>query len=75
MEGTLSGGLIASPTMADSAIGNAIDALLSMGFTQQEAELALKGANEAIDFNGTSSEEIESELIHYALKRLGSAPE
>lgn len=38
------------------------DALLSMGFTFAEAELALKGA---------PAEASESELLRYALKRLG----
>lgn len=38
------------------------DALLSMGFTSAEAELALKGA---------PAEASESELLRYALKRLG----
>lgn len=38
------------------------DALLSMGFTSAEAELALKGA---------PAEAGESELLRYALKRLG----
>lgn len=40
----------------------ATDALLSMGFTSAEAELALRGA--PVDAN-------ESELVRYALKRLG----
>ncbi len=48
--------------LADNMKG-AREALLSMGFTQGEADLALKGAPE----DGT-----ESVLIQYALKRLGS---
>lgn len=46
-----------------TAYQGAWDALLAMGFTSQEAELALKGASEKID---------EGELLRYALKRLGS---
>ena len=40
----------------------AMEALLSMGFTSEEADLALKGAPE---------EESETVLLQYALKRLG----
>ena len=39
------------------------DALLSMGFTSAEAELALAGAPEDAS---------ESAILQYALKRLGS---
>jgi Holliday junction DNA helicase RuvA len=46
-----------------SAMQGAHDALLSMGFTTQELELALRGADEAAS---------ESDLIKYALRRLGS---
>lgn len=44
------------------AANAATDALLSMGFTSAEAELALRGAPEGAN---------ESELLRYALKRLG----
>lgn len=40
----------------------AAEALLSMGFTSEEVELALKDAPESVD---------ESSLLQYALKRLG----
>lgn len=45
-----------------SAKKGAVEALLSMGFTSQEIELALKGAPE---------EASETILLQYALKRLG----
>lgn len=45
------------------ALQSATEALLSMGFTSAEAELALKGAEEGLG---------ESALLQYALKRLGS---
>jgi Holliday junction DNA helicase RuvA len=48
---------------APVALDSATEVLLSMGFTSQEASLALKGAPE--DAN-------ESEVIRYALKRLGA---
>ncbi len=44
------------------SVDTTTDALLSMGFTSAEAELALKGA---------PAEASESELLRYALKRLG----
>ncbi len=47
---------------ASSALPAATEALLSMGFTSAEAEVALKGAPEAAG---------EAALIQYALKRLG----
>lgn len=47
-----------------SAADGAIEALLSMGFTKAEAELALKGAPE---------DEAEEALLKYALKRIGGA--
>ena len=47
-----------------SAAAGIVEALLSMGFTDQEAQLAIKGAPE-----GAS----EGALLQYALKRLGSA--
>ncbi|MEF2652399.1 MAG: Holliday junction branch migration protein RuvA, partial [Slackia piriformis] len=40
------------------------DALLSMGFSSAEADLALKDAPESADTEGA--------LLQYALKRLGS---
>ncbi len=47
---------------ASSAYAGALEALLSMGFTSTEAELALKDAPELSS---------ESSLLQYALKRLG----
>ncbi len=62
-------GLTEAPGAASSAPSNApaseaADALLSMGFTSAEVELALDGAAEA----GVSS---TKDLLSYALKRLG----
>lgn len=51
-----------APASAEDAAG-ARDALLSMGFTLAEAELALKGAPAGAD---------DATLLQYALKRLGS---
>ena len=59
-------GLFASAQQSDQAsstIEIAREALLSMGFTSAEADLALKGAPE-----GTN----DSALLQYALKRLGT---
>ena len=57
-------GLFAQDQVAvNQAISGATEALLSMGFTSAEAELALKGAPE-----GAS----EGALLQYALKKLGS---
>ena len=58
-DGSASGG----KTAAQSARDGVWDALLSMGFTAKEAELALKGAPE----DGS-----EGVLLQYALKKLGS---
>lgn len=60
-EGVLSG----EPLTLDnsSAVHDATEALLSMGFSSAEADLALKGAPEGAD---------EGALVKYALKRLGS---
>lgn len=49
--------------VVDQAVEGAREALLSMGFTSAEADLALKGAPEG----GT-----ESSLLQYALKKLGA---
>ena len=58
------GGLFAEDEQVVSkAVEGAREALLSMGFTSAEADLALKGAPE----DGT-----ESTLLHYALKKLGA---
>ena len=58
------GGLFAQEqAVATQAVDGATEALLSMGFTSAEAELALKGAPE-----GAS----EGALLQYALKKLGS---
>lgn len=53
------------PAGAGSLVAEATDALLSMGFTSQEAELALDGAEDA----GANTIE---KLVAYALRRLGS---
>ena len=58
------GGLFAQEEQASNkALDGASEALLSMGFTSAEIELALKGAPES----GS-----ESALLQYALKKLGS---
>ncbi|MBP3866304.1 MAG: Holliday junction branch migration protein RuvA [Eggerthellaceae bacterium] len=58
------GGLFAQDDrVASKALDGAREALLSMGFTSAEADLALKGAPE----DGT-----ESALLQYALKKLGA---
>ena len=49
--------------VVSKAVEGAREALLSMGFTSAEADLALKGAPE--DGN-------ESTLLQYALKKLGA---
>ncbi len=48
----------------DEGLKGATEALLSMGFTSAEADIALKGAPEGAG---------EGALLQYALKRLGSA--
>ena len=55
----------ALPTVAPSIDADAGDALLSMGFTPQETELALEGHDEA----GATTVE---KAVAYALRRLGS---
>ncbi|MEY8562481.1 Holliday junction branch migration protein RuvA [Eggerthellaceae bacterium 3-80] len=50
-------------TAVDAAQKAALEALLSMGFSSAEAELALKGA---------PAGQTESKLLQYALKRLGA---
>lgn len=59
------GGDISSqtPSVSTSALQGAREALLSMGFTSTEIDLALKDA---------PSEETETGLLQYALKRLGA---
>ncbi|MGI6104783.1 MAG: Holliday junction branch migration protein RuvA [Raoultibacter sp.] len=52
-----------APALETSAMQATQEALLSMGFTTAEVELALKGSSE---------EESESALLQYALKRLGT---
>ena len=54
----------AAPAEPSPNMQGATEALLSMGFSSAEADLALKGAPEGAD---------ESALLQYALKRLGSA--
>lgn len=49
---------------ASSVDGDAMEALLAMGFTSQEAELALRGHEEA----GAATVE---KVLSYALRRLG----
>ena len=51
-------------SVIDDRVKGATEALLSMGFTSQEAELALKGAPEGAT---------EPALLQYGLKRLGTA--
>lgn len=60
-EGTLFAASSGAP-LQSSASSATVDALLSMGFTSAEADLALKGA---------PKDASESELLRYALKRLG----
>ncbi len=50
------------PTSQPAAQAAATEALLSMGFTSEEAHIALKSAPEGVD---------EAALLQYALKRLG----
>lgn len=54
-----------SPGVAPSVEAEATEALLSMGFTPQEAELSLEGHDEA---GATTIEQV----LAYALRRLGS---
>ena len=59
------GGLFAeTQPVANKALEGAVEALLSMGFTSAEADLALKGAPDGAG---------EGALLQYALKKLGSA--
>lgn len=53
----------AQRSVTDERMSGATEALLSMGFTSAEADLALKGAPEGAT---------EAALLQYALKRLGS---
>ena len=54
----------AAPAVASAAnLAGTREALLSMGFTSEEADVALKGAPEGA---------AESVLLQYALKRLGT---
>ncbi|WP_165252566.1 Holliday junction branch migration protein RuvA [Adlercreutzia sp. ZJ304] len=52
-----------SGSVVDQRMSGAVEALLSMGFTSSEIELAMNGAPEGAT---------ESSLVKYALKRLGS---
>lgn len=61
LEGLFDEGAPAAVT--DAGVQGAVEALLSMGFTSAEADIALKGAPAGAD---------EGVLIQYALKRLGS---
>ena len=69
LKGTLEAGMEslfsqgASEPARSAAVQGATEALLSMGFTSAEAEVALKGAPEGAG---------EGALLQYALKRLGS---
>lgn len=65
LKGSLDADLLgetATVAVAGSAIQGVQDALLSMGFTSAEIEVALKGASEQAG---------EAVLLQYALKRLG----
>ncbi len=57
------GAVVAAPAADGIAVQAATEALLSMGFTDAEAGLALKGAPE---------DATEAQLLQYALKRLGT---
>ena len=69
LKGTLDAGMEslfsqgAAESARSAAAQGATEALLSMGFTSAEAEVALKGAPEGAG---------EGALLQYALKRLGS---
>lgn len=54
---------LTSAAAGGNALGEATEALLSMGFTSQEAALALEGADEAAPVE---------KVLAYALRRLGS---
>lgn len=54
---------LSSAATGGNALGEATEALLSMGFTSQEAALALEGADEAAPVE---------KVLAYALRRLGS---
>lgn len=56
--------LAVPPASAGSAVDEAVQALLSMGFTSSECELALKG------YDGSAGD--TSAAVRFALKRLGS---
>ncbi len=62
--GEVAAGAVAAVPSGQSVQSEAMDALLSMGFTPQEAELALEGLEDA----GATT--IES-AVSYALRRLG----
>lgn len=62
LDADLLGEAAGSAAVAGSAMQGVQDALLSMGFTTAEIEIALKGAPAAAD---------EGVLLQYALKRLG----
>lgn len=62
LDADLLDGAPAGTAGAGSALQGVQDALLSMGFTSAEVEVALKGAPEGAD---------EGVLLQYALKRLG----
>jgi Holliday junction DNA helicase RuvA len=62
--GEVAAGAVAAVPSGESVQSEATDALLSMGFTPQEAELALEGLEDA----GVTT--IES-AVSYALRRLG----
>lgn len=69
LKGTLEGGMASLFSQGEVeparnlAVQGATEALLSMGFTSAEAEVALRGAPEDAG---------EGALLQYALKRLGS---
>lgn len=65
LKGSLDAGALdeaAAAAPAGGAVQGVQDALLSMGFTSAEIEIALKGAPQQAE---------EAELLQYALKRLG----
>ena len=69
LKGSLDAGLAGlfdapdAPAAESAQLKGAIEALLSMGFTSTEADLALKGAPEGAD---------ETALLQYALRRIGA---
>lgn len=62
LQGTLAKSSETAGQATSGALSQALEALLAMGFTSAEADLAVKGAPEGA---------AETEILQYALKRLG----